>query len=525
MRGSLLKEDYRSEGLRFGDGFGTYNPLNAVESRFSYDNKTSPLRLSFSCLCAGCRPPRFFEAFDYLEIGNDQSLGVLIHASCYPHGRFYLMDENPIHAANVREAARLMGLTNVEVVEATLESVVDRGLPKMDYVVTHGMVPRLQEEDEVSFAGMLAHLVKPGGLVVAGYESMPYWSIHRGIVHLMRLAFERSQGSLLERVDSALKFLEEGVESKIPLLVHSQVENFVKELRGLDRKNLATRFLLPSYWRPRYFSEVSQIMSEGKMSYLTSADLQRHLSSRGFPDAAREVLASFDDRLTNELLQDVLLNQNERWDIYGKGRIQATATDMGIFFEHMKLVPLRESGSYAHEVRLRMGNLAVPEDAYNDMHKLFAEGKTNFVELFQGTESKNHAMFLSRVEVSILLENAAVGFEDVSSVMEEACGCYNEALLKWSPDTDYYVASPKTGEGVKLSLFELHSLPFVDESDMGVLGDKVLGSVRSLGGDFRLNGEVVKDGKEFYAKAGDMFEGFRGNRRKFLERLGVKLWG
>ena len=500
-----------------------YNPLDPREESFFYDEKTSPLYLSFIALCAGYRPPRFFEPFCYVEIAHQKNLSVLLHAMAFPQGQFYLIDHNPIHVSQLRELLGDLGLENVEIIESTLEDLSLENLPPADYFVCCHELTRLCSFEENSLIDKLPHLLKPGGFAYFSYDCMPYWSMYKGAIHLMRLAFERSEGTLAQRATMAIAFLEQATQQNFALLSNKQGKGFVDRLKAMSVHEVASRFLLPVVWDAKYASQVESMMANAKMTYLTSADLQRHIMDQGLSKDVQEVLRKSQDVTTRELWIDVLLNQSERSDVFGKGSIRATATDLEIFFAHMQLWPLRQREAFADEVHLSLGKLAVKSTTYHDLYHELEKGNARLIDLSKQFAGRPHE-FLAHLRIALLLGNITIGLERKAGDQNlKRCDLYHRMLLSWGPEQPIYLMSPFLGRGLRSSWLELQCLREGDERDPKIMAEKVFKSVRFYGSQFKLQGEEIKSSSAFYKKMHKIFNQYIDQDQHKMTNLGISI--
>ena len=133
----------------------------------------SPIQISYIGAIRGHATPSLAEPFSYLEIGCDRGVGLAMLADCYPNGKFVAFEEDASNVAAARELAEKGALSNMEVIEGSLEGDDFQSLPDFNFIGIGGAYSWLSPKAREGFARLVRKKLLPGGMVYLAYTAMP----------------------------------------------------------------------------------------------------------------------------------------------------------------------------------------------------------------------------------------------------------------------------------------------------------------------------------------------------------------
>ncbi|MGA7986157.1 MAG: class I SAM-dependent methyltransferase, partial [Burkholderiales bacterium] len=138
-----------------------------------YFRELAPAALRFAALLGGLRAIDAARPFTYYELGCGNGRSTMVHAACYPQGRFYGVDFNPLHVRNARELAQRAGLDNARFLENSFAELHGLELPEADFVCLHGVYSWINAENRRHVVEFVRRRLAPGGLVYLSYNCLP----------------------------------------------------------------------------------------------------------------------------------------------------------------------------------------------------------------------------------------------------------------------------------------------------------------------------------------------------------------
>ena len=148
------------------------------------------------------RQPR--SPFTYVDLGCGDGVGLILLAAAYPEARFVGIDALAEHIARGRALAADIGLGNVNFQCATFAEAEEGVGGTADYVALRGVVTWVSPAAAAAALNLAARLLRPGGVLAVGYNTLPGWS---PAIPFQRLVFDRAAtlpGSGSARFEAAL---------------------------------------------------------------------------------------------------------------------------------------------------------------------------------------------------------------------------------------------------------------------------------------------------------------------------------
>jgi SAM-dependent methyltransferase len=289
----------------------------------------SPAWLSLAALGARQLPPDIKKPFRYLDLGCGYGTTIQVEAAGSPHAEFVGVDFMPEHVAYAEKVKANTGLTNLTMIEASFEELVENperlGEP-FDFVVMHGVYTWVSDQTQQAIRTLFARHIKPGGILYMGYNAMPGWT---EILPLQRIIHEQAShlpGTSVERMMAAAKYLRalkdadakimKGVEFLGPLGdAISEPEKVPKWIASY----LAHEYL-NDHWRPLYFTEMCEHLSSAKMTYLGDVKLMGYVEESFWTPEQKSLIDSVPGPVAKEAVKDTIVPSSFRRDLFVRGR-------------------------------------------------------------------------------------------------------------------------------------------------------------------------------------------------------------
>ena len=146
-----------------------------------------------------------------LDIGCGRGLTPIILAAANPGWDVTGIDLQPAHIAEAREIAADAGLDNARFIEADVAGLdaarAERLLPEADIVLCHGVWTWVPDVVREGIVELLRARVKPGGIVLMGYNALPAQAPYIALQRLLQDSVRGVPGTPAERGAHALGVL------------------------------------------------------------------------------------------------------------------------------------------------------------------------------------------------------------------------------------------------------------------------------------------------------------------------------
>ena len=177
------------------------------------------------------------------EVGCGTGYTGSVLAAGNPNARVLGLDYNPAHIAEARSMAAAAGLENIQFIDADIAELhgaeLDR-LPEFDLITVHGVWSWVSDAVRDGILRLIRTRLKPGGIVMISYNSMPGAASALGLSRLVRDAMLRADNDL-EGLEAASKLVQRLVSAEAANLPSSVWRRIVTgEQIGKDRTTSAT---------------------------------------------------------------------------------------------------------------------------------------------------------------------------------------------------------------------------------------------------------------------------------------------
>jgi len=287
-----------------------------------FHRETTPAWLAAATLLLGHRPPDLTRPFRYADLGCGHGQTAIIVAATYPNAEVWGFDFNPAHVESARELASHAGLTNVRFQEtsfAELAAADPSAMPAFDFMVSHGIMSWVSQDNQRHLVRVISQRLRPGGLAYLSYNVATGWGAMPPLRALMRALMlsnaDRSDRAVPGVLDYLARLRDAGARF---FAANPSMAQRLSEIRRQDPRYVAHEFLNQD-WHPLMFADVARMMGDAKCSYIGSATLQENIDAVSLPPDIAQLLVQTPDPVMRETLRDFGTAQEFRRDIYRRG--------------------------------------------------------------------------------------------------------------------------------------------------------------------------------------------------------------
>ena len=346
-----------------------------------YYAELAPVHLNYIALLNDCQPRALDRPFTYCELGCGNGHTVTLLAAAYPHAQFYAVDFNPAHVAKARQWAESAGVKNLTVLEASFQDLNSFDLPEFDFIVFHGIYSWISEINRKAILDVITRRLLPGGLVYNSYNCYPGWASQAPVQRLMLEIGRETPGDSLTKAAGAYDFVQKlaGADSQY-LKTNESAANLVKRLATRPRSYVAHEYLNGD-WHPFYCLDVFREMAMAKLSFLGSAKAPDNHGRLMFRKEGQALVDAQPTRDRKQLVQDFLINQQFRCDVYVKGFVGLSARGMKERLNALPVGLVKPAAKVEYTARFRTGVLNYDNDMSRAMVSILSRGPMTVGEL------------------------------------------------------------------------------------------------------------------------------------------------
>lgn len=367
-------------------------------------------------------------AFRYLELGSGQGIGLCLLAAANPDAEFVGVDFMSDHIAHSQKVAAAAGLTNVRFVEADfldLAQAWPADFGTFDYVTLHGIYTWVTDALREAVVDCLAHSTHAGSLVYVGYNTQPGWLSSMPFQHLTQELKRATGHSGLAAIEDSIRLFDRLLSGNA--LTFQAQPTLKVRLEAVKEEN--PNYLIQEYindgWRPMWHSEVAGQLRRAGLNYVASATIVENLLPDMLPPALKEPILEQGSVALRQDLQDFVLNQPFRRDIFRRGPAEGPGTaDLSSI--RLRLLSPPASGATIR-VDTAFGEAKLEPPAYADVIAALASGSKSIEELLGLSRTTKENM---RRVLLLMLESPAVAVESAKPASPETAHRLNAVLAR-----------------------------------------------------------------------------------------------
>lgn len=298
----------------------------AADSQYvaAFDVNASPARLHLALALADTVwEPADRERLTVIDIGCGRGLTVLVLAAANPDWDVIGLDLQPVHVAEARALAAEAGLTNARFIEADLaeldEAASGRLLPEVDIVLCNGVWTWVPDPVRQGIVRLLKSRVKPGGLVLMGYNSLPGFADCIVLQRLLMEAVRGITGTEAAKVGAAFDVIEALRAAGSPYLPQPAVLDYVIQAARTTPAYAAHEWFTP-FWRPVFHDDLARDLAAARLEFGANSRPSAALVEFQLTPEQRQGFAALPGNMPFETLTDSFLDRRFRSDIFVRGR-------------------------------------------------------------------------------------------------------------------------------------------------------------------------------------------------------------
>lgn len=286
----------------------------------AFQPETSPARIHLALAMAGVawNPPDR-DRLTILDIGCGRGLTACLLAAANPGWEVIGLDLQPAHIAEAREIAAEAGLANIRFIEADLAEFDPATLPGIDLVICYGLWTWVPDAVRRAVVGLLAARLKPGGVVLMGYNALP---AQQDLILLQRVLEEAARGmpgTAAERGAAAVATLAALHEAGTPYLPAPAIlDQIIAKARAVP--GYMAHEWLSGFWRPVFHAELARDLAGAGLEYGASARMAAGRAELQLRPKEQAALAALPRGMDPETALDLFLDRRFRTDLFVRGR-------------------------------------------------------------------------------------------------------------------------------------------------------------------------------------------------------------
>lgn len=434
--------------------------------------------------------------FRYLELGTGQGMGLCLLAAANPQGEFIGIDFMPEHVAHAENIAKSAGLTNVrfsasDFVELAAAWPDDFGT--FDYVSMHGVYTWVSTEVRKAIAGCLLHATHGRSLVYNGYNTQPGWLGSVPFQHISRLLHQKSGrpgGAAFNDSITLFDKLHAGRATTFQFLPGLKAR--LDSVRTRSANYLAHEYLHES-WQPRWHSEIADEFEAADLSYIGSATIAETMLPAVLPAALRDTITEQQDERLRQDLQDFVVNQFFRRDIFCRGphgTLTRSLEEIAGTRLHLLSPPPADSNV---ELTVAFGEMTLQPQAFSGIVEALRSGPKSIAELANLPETRAQDIEVTLRILLLLLHSRTVGIAGSGPTAAESAQRLNAIIARGaSAGLPYdHIAAPALGSAVPardLDLMLLNAwLESPESANAEFLAAEVAANMAKPGGNAEYN--------------------------------------
>lgn len=357
---------------------------------YGYYREQDPAWLDLCALLRGHLPPGFVHEgkLRYLELGCGQGLNLCLMAACHPHIEFVGIDFNPQHIAHGRGLAKAAGLANVRFVEGNfveLGQAWPTELGRFHYATAHGILSWIARPVRAGLYSCLEAALEPGALVYFSYNTLPGWLSTLPVQHLLRLWQVREGLASLAAIDVGRERLMKLIErdaamTRVLPAMKARLEKFAE----LDKAYLVNEYMHEE-WTTFWFDELATELAPTKLVHLGTATAGDWYLTAMLPQPWKEELAQHRDPIVREVMQDVLINQSFRRDLWARGQAPVWPARQRELLQSQRFVllsrPQAKEGDNPYKFATSVGEVSGKPEVYAPLYDALQSGPKTLAEL------------------------------------------------------------------------------------------------------------------------------------------------
>ncbi len=498
--------------------------VSEINYTYGFYGHLSPNWSNFATLIKATQPLREQGDFTYCELACGHGYTTNLLAAAYPQGKFYATDFNPSQIAGAKALAEAAGSSNVHFFDDSFQEFCQRDLPQFDYISLHGIYSWITEQNRQAILDFLGKKLKVGGIVNISYNALPGWASAMPLRELLFRNGERSANGIIDRIEEALNFAGQLIESDAGYFNQNPtVKLRYEQLKEMNRHYLAHEYFCQD-WHPLYFDQVVAELNVAKLQYVGSGNILDHVDAVNLSPAAQQQLSQIKDPIYREVLRDYFLNTQFRRDLFGRGVQSLTGQEQSAQLQQMRFALTVPLGNVKLNHRFPVGEVSLQETVYQPICEVLASAPLTLGQLQQ--HEKTHQIHLNSLFQALVILTG-IGYvhpavaDEICQQRKQSTDAFNASIkAKAFYSNDFnYLASPLIGTGVVVN--RLEQIFLEAKSQNQDLATFAWQTFSSLGQGVVKEGKLLETPEESLSHLKQLAEEFCEQRLQMLNQLGI----
>lgn len=345
----------------------------------TFFRELSPAWLNYVAALHGVRPQALERPFCYLELGCGFGTSSVVHAAAFPHAEFHACDLNPRHIAAGSRLGRAYGTANLSFHQASFADLLTGPLPDFDFIVLHGVYSWVDEAARADIRRLLAHKLKPGGVVYLSYNAYPGWAPEAPLRRLLVELANSAEGSTSERIAAAVAGLQELAGLRY-FKANKAAEEALASYARDEAHYLAHEFFNDT-WQPFYSVDIADELSALGLTLLGSATLVDNHRELVIDDAAFAALSKLKTARERNLAADFASNRRFRRDVFVRAAVPRSAQAIGSYLGTIPIARLGPGDEISSRLRVPRGELTLQPDFVAELSATLSRGTLTIADV------------------------------------------------------------------------------------------------------------------------------------------------
>ncbi len=317
----------------------------------SYFTQLNPLLINLNLTFAGIdvgseNEIAVNDGFNYLELGFGRGVSLCSHALAYDGSFFMGTDFNPSHALNASNLIKDRNVikdknVNIEIYDDSFAELFNRLQKrdiKFDYIVLHGIWSWVNYDNQKIILKIIDSFLKVGGVVYISYNCFPGWDGKWSSRKLLTMYHDYSEGTEEEKIFKSLDFFKNFLDTKPAYLQNNPISASIMDiLKNNDYKYVAHEFFNETS-TCCYFIDMAKDLESCKLQFISSANPLWHFEDSELSEQSRDFIHSIKDSVMREQLKDYCFNRQFRNDLFVKGKVSLSSSQIFNKFLNTKFV-------------------------------------------------------------------------------------------------------------------------------------------------------------------------------------------
>ncbi|WP_304334299.1 class I SAM-dependent methyltransferase [Conchiformibius steedae] len=494
---------------------------------YGYYPELNPLRAIVPMLQEGFAVPTIKNA---CELGFGQGVSLNAHAAAGT-ARWYGTDFNPAHAAFARDVAQQCG-SQVLIADDDFATFCNRDdLPEFEFIGLHGIWSWISDENRRVIVDFIRRKLAVGGILYISYNTLPGWSAHAPIRHLLAMHDNRmasAANSRVQNVKNALDFGSRVLEHSHGLKQNApNIAERLSEISKHDPSYLAHEYLNRD-WHPMYYADLEQWLEPAKVGFACSASYLDDFPLCLFNPDQQKLMDEVAGTPLEQTVKDFILNKQFRRDFWVKGARKLNSIQLSQQRGKQRFVLTTPRDKITLSISNYISINLMPE-VFEPLLDILQDHQPHRVsDLCDKLQGKLNEVQIFSALTLLHAKNDAALVQDEASVesARARCRAFNRMVTESARHNGeiYYLISPLSGSTLNMGRIDLlfAAAYLQGQQQPAQWAESVWRILQSYGQAMLKDGEALQGEEANLAELNRLAEEFAANRLTALKALQIE---